>query len=146
MRLPTSVVAGLLALAALATPALSQSTASPPPFAVGDNVSYCHVTDATNTIWMNTQLDDGDGVPYEVFGDPAATDPVLGVGIDPVGAEDFEVRIPLSPALTQDLTLAGTVTVQAYIGSGAYGGGTASIATSLVAGGAEVGAAAAKDH
>ena len=146
MRIPTAALAALLLLAALATPTLSQSTATPPAFAVGANKSYCHAVDATNAVWMNTQMDDGDGVPYEFFGEPTATDPVLGAGLDPVLDEAFETRIPLSPALAQDLSIAGTVTVDAFIGGGTYTAGEASIATSLVAGGAVLGAAEAKDH
>lgn len=127
-------------------PVQAQSVATPPDFVVGPNKSYCHVTDATNTIWMNTLEDDGDGVPYEIYGEPAFTDPALGAGQDPVVDEDFETRIPLSPALAQDLVLEGTVTVQAYIGGGTYTVGRGSIGTSLVAGGAVLGEAAAKTH
>ncbi len=140
------VLAAVLLLAALAVPAMSQSTASPPPFAAGDNVAYCHVTDATNTIWMNTQVDDGDGVPYEIFGEPATTVPVVGLGVDPAANSAFEVRIPLSPALAQKLSIAGTVKVDAFIGGGTATSGTASIGTSLVADGAVLGSAPAKDH
>lgn len=146
MRLsPAFALMAVLALAGVPA-ADAQSTASPPPFAAGANKSYCHVVDATNTIWMNTLEVDGEEVPYELFGEPAATDPVVGVGIDPVVDEAFEVRIPLSPALAQTLVLKGTVSATAYIGSGAYGGGSASIGIALVAGGAELGSAAEKDH
>lgn len=123
----------------------AQGSADAPPLAIGTNKTYCHAAEDGMTAWMNTLPDDGDGTTYNVFGEPAFVDPALGIGFDPVQDADFEIRIPLSPS-TQDLELAGTITAQAFIGSGAYGGGQGSIGASLAVGGTEVGAAEPQDH
>lgn len=145
-RLVVFVLAAV-ALAALAPAGPAQAQAADAPaFAVGANKAYCHASDDSMQAWMNLLQDDGGGVPYNIFGEPAFVDPVQGIGFDPVQDEDFVVRIPLAPAATQGLVLSGTVNVQAFIGSGAYGGGQGTIAASLAVDGTEVGAAEAKDH
>lgn len=141
------VAVALLLVVALALPAAVQAqAASAPPFVTGPNKSYCHVIDASNTVWMNTLEADGDEAPYEIFGAPATTVPVANLGVDPVTQTAFETRIPLAPALTQSLVLEGTINVQAYIGGGSATAGTASIAAKLFVDGAQVAAAAAKSH
>lgn len=148
MRAPLVVAALMVAwgLLAVPLPAASQSTATPDPLAAGAVKSYCHVLDADNIVWMNTLVDDGDAAPYEFYGAPAQTLPGVGAGIDPVAEEDFEARIALSPALTQDIVLEGTVNVQAYIGGGTYTAGSAMISSSLVADGAVLGEGEETEH
>lgn len=140
-------VTGVVALAILwtALPVMAQGAADAPAFVVGANKAYCHTSADGNTIWMNSLADDGDGTTYNVFGDPTFVDPALGIGFDPVQDVDFEIRIPLSPAAA-GFVIQGTVSAQAFLGSGAYGGGQGTVGTSLVVDGTEVGAAAAVDH
>lgn len=138
--------AGALALSlAMAGPVLGQATEAP-AFVVGANTAYCHASEDSLQVWMNLLVDDGGGVPYYIFGESTTTVPGVGAGVDPVVNQAFETRIPLAPALAQDLTVAGTVTVQAYIGGGQYTAGQAEIGTSLVAGDAVLGSAEAKEH
>ncbi len=126
-------------------PVQGQTTPAPAFTAAATKV-YAHTSVDDLSVWMNTLLDDGAPSPYYVFGPSAFTDPVLGLGVDPVANQAFEVHIPLTPALTQSLVLDGTVNVQAYIGGGAYSGGVANIGTSLQADGKSLGSAAAKQH
>jgi MYXO-CTERM domain-containing protein len=130
---------------AMALPADAQGDPSAPPLVVGTNKAYCHTTEDGMGIWMNTLLDDGPGTTYNVFGEPAFVDPALGIGFDPVQDEDFAIRIPLSPS-TQALVLSGTVNVQIFLGSGAYGGGQGSVSTSLAVDGTDIGTGVAQDH
>lgn len=139
-------VTTLLLLALALTSPVQGQTMQTAPFVVGSNKSYCHVDDAADAVWMNTNETDGDEAPHEIFGASDVQVPVVGIGADPVANEAFEVRIPLMPGLSQNLAIGGTVTVQAYIGGGAFSAGSANIATSLAAGGTELGAAEAKMH
>lgn len=139
------VVLSLLIAVAMLPSVTSQATEAP-AFVVGANKLYCHATEDSLTVWMNALVDDGFAGPYQPTGEAAFTDPALGVGFDPVAQEAVEIRIPLTPALGQTIVVKGTVTVQAFIGSGAYGGGAASLAASLVAGTTVLGASEAVDH
>lgn len=141
-------VAGVVALASLwtALPADAQGAADAPAFVVGPNKAYCHPSADGNSIWMNGLLDDGDGTTYNVFGDPAFVDPALGIGFDPVQDADFEIRIPLSPASADGFVVLGSVSAQAFLGSGAYGGGEGTVGTSLAVDGTVIGSAEPVDH
>lgn len=142
-----SLFALLLATALLLPSGVQAQAASAPDFTASAVKVYAHSSEDSLSVWMNTLLDDGAAVPYYFFG---ASDVPSAAGqtpaSDPVAGEDFEARIALTPELTQDLTLKGTVNVQAFIGGGTATTGAASIGTSLVAGGAELGKAAAKNH
>jgi MYXO-CTERM domain-containing protein len=149
MSLQRSIVAslailGLVGLGA-AAPAHAQGDPEAPPLVVGTNKAYCHAAEDGMTAWMNTLADDGPGTTYNVFGEPAFVDPVQGIGFDPVQDEDFTIRIPLSPP-SDGVVLAGAANVQVFFGSGAYGGGQGSVATSLALDGTDLATGEAQDH
>lgn len=116
--------------------------ATAPPFVEGANTLYCHASEDDLTVWMNSLKDDGAGTPYYLTGDSTVTDPVLGVGYDPVAHEAVEAHIPLTPMLTGAVVLKGTVTAQAFIGSGGFGGGEGTFGVSLMVGTTTIGSAA----
>ncbi|MEA3136330.1 MAG: hypothetical protein QOC71_611, partial [Thermoplasmata archaeon] len=139
--LPIGVIAFLL----FASVNVQAQAASAPPFVVGDNKLYCHATTDGLTGWINALLEDGDEAPYYLTG-AGTVIPGAGIGVDPVAQEDVDAHIPLQPALAQTIAIGGTVTAQAFIGSGAYGGGIASFGVSLMAGTAVLGSAEPVDH
>jgi hypothetical protein len=112
-------LAGVLVVALLTAtwPVQAQATEAP-AFVEGANKVYCHASPDSLNVWMNTLEDDGDGFPYYLFGESTTTVPGVGAGVDPVVNEEFEARIVLTPALSQSITIGGTVNVQAYIGGG----------------------------
>jgi uncharacterized protein (TIGR03382 family) len=146
VRVSVASVALLVATSLVAGSPVQAQATSVPDFAVGDAVVYCHASADSLSVWMNTLVDDGGGTPYYLFGTSTATIPVVGAGVDPVVSQTFEARIALTPALAQDIVVAGTVSVQAYIGGGTYTAGRASIATALAVDGTDLGSAAAKTH
>jgi MYXO-CTERM domain-containing protein len=146
VRVPVARAAFLVVAALAAGSPVQAQAASAPDFAVGDAVVYCHASEDSLSVWMNTLVDDGGGTPYYLFGASTATVPVVGAGVDPVVSQAFEARIPLTPTLAQDIVVAGTVSVQAYIGGGTFTAGRGSIATALAVDGTDIGSADAKTH
>lgn len=127
-------------------PVSDAQATSGPPFDIGAARLYAHASEDFMTIWMNALEEDGTG-PYYITGAPlvpsaAGASPAL----DPVVDEEFEVRIPLSTELLQDLVLDGDIVVQAYIGGGTYTRGEATISTALAVDGIVVAESEAKTH
>ena len=145
-RLPRTALVGVLVLSLVVAclPARAQS-AEAPPFVEGANTLYCHATTDGLNGWINALVEDGDEAPYYLTG-AGTVIPGAGVGVDPVAQESVDAHLPLTPALAQTIVVGGTVTAQAFIGSGAYGGGMGSFGSSLMAGTTVLGSAAEVEH
>ncbi len=110
----------------------------PPALSVRETTLNAFASEDSLSVWMSPSSDDGVG-PYYMFGEGTAV-PQVG-NMDPQADAAFETVIPLVPGLENDIVLAGTISVQAYIGGGAYTVGRASIGTSLLVNGEAVASA-----
>ena len=144
MRSVRIATASLL-LVVLAAPLAAAQATEVPAFAPGAFKVFAHASADSMSVWMSTLEDDGT-TPYYLTGAPTVPAVVATPALDPAVDEDFEARIALTPVLSQDLVLDGTINVQAYIGGGSATAGSASIATSLAIDGEVVASADAKDH